>query len=464
MRALACGLCEFSIFSSFFGKVVWCVCGGFAGVRESVRRVLSDMAAAESVQLDKLTRRNGIKVISAERCSIEDCSIAVAQVVGYRSILSASRMNSAFVLFLDDVNKVNEIVASGIVLNDSYTPVMPLIQPAKKILLSNVPPFIKDEVIQRELVRHGKIVSQFKKITLNCKSAQLKHVVSFRRQVYMILNNENAELNLAIKFRIDDFDYVIYVTSETMKCFKCGQGGHLARVCPENVEHDAVQNNIEGEGQKDNVENGNQEKGGEVLENGEQTNQEETVNRSNEEEVGEGEIEKANDAAGPYVNVEVSGDIDMVEDDNLFKTPTLKRKTSGKSRGKKVRKEQVQEDQTKEKMVQETMADIEHSNSDDSVTGSECESVSSVDSVSQRRSGRSAYTLEKIKSFLQNTKGMKGVLVQDFFPDTEMFIEAARMAMKEIGLGGLTEQEVYRLKKLVQKVRSNRLNDEKEVF
>lgn len=73
-------------------------------------------------------------------------------------------MNSAFVLFLDDLNKVNEIVASGIVLNDSYTPVMPLIQPAKKILLSNVPPFIKDEVIQRELVRHGKVVSQFKKI------------------------------------------------------------------------------------------------------------------------------------------------------------------------------------------------------------------------------------------------------------------------------------------------------------
>lgn len=434
----------------------------FAGVRESVQRVLPDMAAAESVQLDKLTRRNGIKVVSAERCSIEDCSIAVAQVVGYKSILSASRMNSAFVLFLDDVNKVNEIVAKGIVLNDSYTPVMPLIQPAKKILLSNVPPFIKDEVIQKELLRHGKVVSQFKKITLNCKSAQLKHVVSFRRQVYMILENESAELNLAIKFRIDDFDYVIYATSETMRCFKCRQGGHLARDCPENVEQDVVRN-IEGEGQKDNVENGNQEKGGESFENVEQMNQKETVNRSNEEEVGEGEIEKINEAAGPYVNVEVSGDIDMVEDDNLFKTPTLKRKTSGKSKGKKARKEQGQEDQTKEKMVQENMSDVEHSNSDDSVSGSECESVSSADS-SQRRSVRSAYTLEKIKSFLQNTKGMKGVQVEDFFPNTEMFIEAAKMSMKEIGLGGLTEQEVYRLKKLVQKVRSNRLKDEKEVF
>jgi len=49
-----------------------------------------------------------------------------------------------------------------------------------------------------------------------------------------------------------------------------------------------------------------------VLENGEQTNQKETVNRTNEEEIGEGEIEKANDA-----NEKVSRDIDMPEDDDL---------------------------------------------------------------------------------------------------------------------------------------------------
>lgn len=419
------------------------------------------MAASESVPLDKLTRRNGIKVIPAERCSIEECSIAVAKVVGYKSILSASRMNSAIVLFLDDVNKVNEIVANGIVINESYTPVMPLMQPAKKILLSNVPPFIKDEVIQRELARHGKIVSQFKKIALNCKSAQLKHVVSFRRQVYMILNSESAELNLAIKFRLEEFDYVIYATSETMKCFICRQGGHLARACPENVEHEATISDIEREGQKDKEENENQEKGRESFENDGRVNQEETVNKSNEEGLGE-DVEKINDAAGPVVEVEIPRDIDMAEDDNLFKTPTLKRKTRGKRVGKKAKKEQVQEKQMKERMVEETISD--HNESDDSVTGSESESVSSVDSVSLRRSGRSTYTLGKIKTFLQSTKGMKGVQVQEFFPDRELFIESARMAMKEIGLGGLTEQEVYRLKKVVQKLRSNMLNDEKEVF
>ncbi len=35
--------------------------------------------------------------------------------------------------------------------------------------------------------------------------------------------------------------------------------------------------------------------------------------------------------------------------------------------------------------------------------------------------------------------------MEDFFPDRELFIESARVSMKEKGFGGLTEQEIYRL-------------------
>lgn len=49
----------------------------------------------------------------------------------------------------------------------------------------------------------------------------------------MVLNNQNEELNLAMKFMIDDYDYVIFATSESMKCFGCGQEGRVIRVCPE---------------------------------------------------------------------------------------------------------------------------------------------------------------------------------------------------------------------------------------
>ncbi|KAL0148443.1 hypothetical protein M9458_056253, partial [Cirrhinus mrigala] len=168
---------------------------------------------------------HGIKLAPVTNVSVEQCVLAVGQVVGFDSVLSASRMNSAVVVFLDSVEKVNSIVQSGVVIQDTLTPVMPLLQPAKKVILSNVPPFIKDELLIAELSRHGKIVSQMKKIPLGCKSPLLKHVVCFRRQVYMVLKNDAEDLNVTFKFRIDGFDYVVFATSDTMKCFRAAVAG-----------------------------------------------------------------------------------------------------------------------------------------------------------------------------------------------------------------------------------------------
>lgn len=56
------------------------------------------------------------------------------------------------------------------------------------------------------------------------------------------------------------------------------------------------------------------------------------------------------DVVGSLLKVEMSRDVYMMVDDNLFKTPTLKIKTTGKRRGKKASKEQVKEKQMKEKM------------------------------------------------------------------------------------------------------------------
>ncbi|MGL4353690.1 MAG: zinc finger CCHC domain-containing protein, partial [Aeromonas popoffii] len=301
-------------------------------------------------------------------------------------------------------NETTFTVFERVIINDSYTKVMPLMQPAKRIMVSNVPPFIRDEVIEKELARHGKVVSKIKKIALGCKSEQLKHVVSFRRHVYMVLNNEGEELNLALKFKMDNYDYTIYATSETTKCFKCGQEGHLARACPAIVEIAVPQNVVVADGQnkQDSCENQQQEdkvvsENGVIRDDIQQTNQEE-----NNEEIRV--VEKTNDVAA---EADISRDVDMTEDDNLFKTPTLKRKNKTKKGGKKTRKEPVQEKQEDEMFG--VLSDC--SNSDDSVTESENESVSSLDSVSLKRLGRSAYNVERIKSFLQTTKGMKGIKV-----------------------------------------------------
>ncbi|KAK3561867.1 hypothetical protein QTP86_017478, partial [Hemibagrus guttatus] len=166
--------------------------------------------------------------------SVEDCCLAVGNVVGHENIVSASRMNSAIVVFLNDVDKVRKLTQNGIVVNNEMILVSPLSSPAKKVMLSNVPPFISDEAIGKELSRYGRLVSPIKKIPFGCKSPLVKHLVSFRRMVFMVFKEGVGELNVVFKFSVEGFDYNIFVSSDTdIKCFKCGQTEHLARACPE---------------------------------------------------------------------------------------------------------------------------------------------------------------------------------------------------------------------------------------
>ncbi len=84
--------------------------------------VLIVMAASQRASLERLTRWHGVKVMPAERCSVEDYVLAVAAVAGHDCILSVPRMNSAIVIFLSNVDKVNRVVETGITVNDSLTP------------------------------------------------------------------------------------------------------------------------------------------------------------------------------------------------------------------------------------------------------------------------------------------------------------------------------------------------------
>lgn len=106
----------------------------------------------------------------------------------------------------------------------------PLAQPATGVILSNVPAFIRDEFLKRELSRHGKVASLVRKDLSGCKSPLLSHVVSHRYQVFMILPNRSEEHNLHVK--VDNYDYILFATSSAMKFFDCGEEFHTIKACP----------------------------------------------------------------------------------------------------------------------------------------------------------------------------------------------------------------------------------------
>lgn len=83
-------------------------------------------------------------------------------------------MNKAF---LKAQHLVNQIIESGLTVDDDLVQVTPLYTASSKITISNVPPFITNEALEHELVHFRKIVSPFKTISLGCKHPALKRNV-----------------------------------------------------------------------------------------------------------------------------------------------------------------------------------------------------------------------------------------------------------------------------------------------
>lgn len=426
------------------------------------------MATRGNVEFEKLSRRHGVKIPAAAGCSVEECSLAVGAIIGYDSIKSASRMNSAVVIFLDSIEKVNKIVERGVVLRETQTPVFPLMNPAKKVMLSNVPPFVRDEVLERELSRHGQIVSTIKKVLFGCKSPLLKHVVSHRRQVHMILKKEGDELNLAFSFKIDGFDYVFYASTESMKCFGCGREGHLVRNCPENERAEPGSSFSAG------ATNVPQRRDENTTGVGEERRWADVVGKVGEEgivdtgaivvdqnkEGGETVGEIATAVAEVVLENEIGGqeEIEITEKEaDVFKIPRSKRKNlrggEGSNSKRKVEMDKSGEDEQVVEMGFSSGEDSESESSDAS------QQYSEIDGVEGR------YGIEKIRQFLKLTKGkkyMQDYNVTDFFPERELFIESAKFLMSKITGGGLKSPEIARLKKVVTRVISDANSKENE--
>ncbi|KAF0039018.1 hypothetical protein F2P81_009502 [Scophthalmus maximus] len=87
----------------------------FSGKRfASAAGLAGEADAMASGDFKTLTRKHGVRITATFPCSVEDISLAVGERVGHSSVKSAARMNSAVVLFLDQVEKCwEQIVQRG---------------------------------------------------------------------------------------------------------------------------------------------------------------------------------------------------------------------------------------------------------------------------------------------------------------------------------------------------------------
>ncbi|KAI5086392.1 NACHT, LRR and PYD domains-containing protein 12-like, partial [Silurus meridionalis] len=251
--------------------------------------------------------------------------------------------------------------------------------------------------------------------------------------------------------QIDGFDYSIFVSPDAdIKCFKCGQIGHLVRACPEKQSDPGVskrpgQEAAEPAGvvppaasvrpaaespvtaaAKPCFAEPDRDKpclagpGKHCLAEPEQEEPRETGKVTVDSgavlelpvlaEAGTGVQCCRQEAPVTTLVQGDGGDVEMEEP--LFKVPA-KRKKRGKGQGKKQAKKEVK-------------ADEAESDSDDGM------SVSVFSQESQEKALDVLYTAEDIKKFLRTTKWQKNISVEQFFPNRKQFIYDVKHFRREV--------------------------------
>ena len=114
-------------------------------------------------------------------------------------------MNKRVVIFVSETELVHEIVSTGLSTDDGH---FVLDSPAVKVMISNAPPFLKNQTLISELSRYGSVVSQITMLPLRSQDDRTKHVMYFRRQAHVVLPPSNAErtFNIVLKLKIDNHD------------------------------------------------------------------------------------------------------------------------------------------------------------------------------------------------------------------------------------------------------------------
>ena len=133
--------------------------------------------------------------------------------------------------FLKSEAEANQATQKGIVVGGFFVQVEPLSSLDTRITLSNVPPFMADNVVVPFLERLGVLKSPIRPVSLGYREPAQRHILSFKRQVSIELRND-AECEASFVFPFEGKSYKIFYMTNELCCFVCKAKDHMRADCP----------------------------------------------------------------------------------------------------------------------------------------------------------------------------------------------------------------------------------------
>lgn len=182
-------------------------------------------------------REQAIVIHAVEQCKLYDYVKSISDIVGSRNIIFASRIsNNRICIYLSSTKVVDDLLSSHdkITIQNIDLTIRRLINPAKRIIISNVSPTIPHEVIEMALKDSGiKLASPLSFLRAGLQDEEFNHILSFRRQVYISPSQDNEPvIQSTMLIPYEDTIYRIFLSADNMECFLCKERGHISSTCP----------------------------------------------------------------------------------------------------------------------------------------------------------------------------------------------------------------------------------------
>ena len=193
----------------------------------------SSVPAAEP--FSSMSRNNGISFSALPDVSIHDYIKAFSATTPAECIISASRIsNQRIAVYLKSKENVFNAINNGLTFNNSFIQINPLTLPTTRLTLSNVYPEIPNQLLTKQISAFCKVVSPIKPIPLGFKDKNLSHILSFRRQVQVLIPPNVTPPN-HLNFSHAGATYRVFLSTDAVRCFECGEFGHVSRLCKKGV-------------------------------------------------------------------------------------------------------------------------------------------------------------------------------------------------------------------------------------
>lgn len=183
-------------------------------------------------------KNQAIVLDSIDGIPLKEYVNAIGKITDPANIRFVSRIsNSRICIFLSSKQIVENITSSysKIIIGNNTVSLRPLINSHKRIILSNVCPVIPHEIIEKELIiLNVKPMSQISFLRAGLSEPGFSHILSFRRQVFIKLEDVD-KLPPSLNIFYEDTSYWIYLSGDNINCYLCKKEGHVAKDCPDST-------------------------------------------------------------------------------------------------------------------------------------------------------------------------------------------------------------------------------------